>query len=185
MFSLVSGKTAAVVPAGSGACAPTASSDGKRVYVCNQYAGTVSEIDVVRRQAVRTVRVLREPKSAVVDKSGRYLYVANFLPVGRADADVVASCVSVIDLKTFTKVKDISLANGSNALRSMCITPDGKYIYVSHNLGRFTVPTSQLQQGWMNTSAFSIIDTHTQTFAGDIGGRTRTGSCRYMGHCLQ
>ncbi|OAV72928.1 putative thiol oxidoreductase [Bacteroidales bacterium Barb6] len=168
IVSLASGKTAAVVPAGSGACAPTASPDGKRVYVCNQYAGTVSEIDVERRQTVRTVRVLREPKSAVVDKSGRYLYVANFLPVGRADADVVASCVSVIDLKTFTKVKDIPLANGSNALRSMCITPDGKYIYVSHNLGRFTVPTSQLQQGWMNTSAFSIIDTHTQTFAGAI-----------------
>ena len=50
----------------------------------------------------------------------------------------------------------------------MCITPDGKYIYVSHNLGRFTVPTSQLQQGWMNTSAFSIIDVANQAFAGVV-----------------
>lgn len=52
-----------------------------------------------------------------------------------------------------SKMKDIKLANGSNALRDICISSDGNYIYVSHNLGRYTVPTSQLQQGWMNTSA--------------------------------
>ena len=50
----------------------------------------------------------------------------------------------------------------------MCITPDGKYIYVSHNLGRFMVPTSQLQQGWMNTSAFSIINVEKQEFEGAV-----------------
>lgn len=48
------------------------------------------------------------------------------------------------------------------------MTPDGKYIYISHNLGRFTVPTSQLQQGWMNTSAFSIIDVAKQEFIGAV-----------------
>ena len=68
----------------------------------------------------------------------------------------------------FEKVKDIQLANGSNALRGLCITPDGKYVYVSHNLGRFTVPTSQLQQGWMNTSAFSIIDAENLSYAGVV-----------------
>jgi hypothetical protein len=48
------------------------------------------------------------------------------------------------------------------------MTPDGKFIYVTHNLGRFTVPTSQLQQGWMNTSAFSIIDVEKQAFLGAV-----------------
>lgn len=96
------------------------------------------------------------------------MFVANFLPAQRADLNIVAACVSVIDMRSFTKVKDIQLANGSNALRDMCITPDGKYIYVSHNLGRFMVPTSQLQQGWMNTSAFSIIDVEKQEFEGAV-----------------
>ena len=80
----------------------------------------------------------------------------------------MAACVSVIRMSDFTKVKDIQLANGSNALRGICMTPDGKYIYISHNLGRFTVPTSQLQQGWMNTSAFSIIDVAKQEFIGAV-----------------
>ena len=142
--------------------------DKKHIYVCNQFQTTISEIDPVARKVMRTVKVLREPKSAVFSKDGKYMFVTNFLPAQRADLDYVAACVSVIEMDGFTKVKDIQLANGSNALRGICITPDGKYIYVSHNLGRFTVPTSQLQQGWMNTSAFSVIDVDKQEFLGAI-----------------
>ena len=168
ILNLPSGAIEAGIPVGSGACSPVFNRDKQKIYVCNQFAGTVSEVDLKQQKVVRTVKVLREPKTAVLSKDGNYLYVANFLPNQRADVDVVASCVSIIETKNFTKVKDIRLANGSNALRDMCITPDGKYIYVTHNLGRFTVPTSQLQQGWMNTSAFSIIDTEKQTFLGVV-----------------
>lgn len=168
IMSLETGRVEASIPTGSGACHPMFGPDKKHIYVCNQFANTVSEIDPVLRKVVRSVEVLREPKSAVFSKDGKYLYVTNFLPAQRADVDYVAACVSVIEMKGFTKVKDIQLANGSNALRGICITPDGKYIYVSHNLGRFAVPTSQLQQGWMNTSAFSIIDTEKQAFLGAI-----------------
>lgn len=168
ILDLTSGRVEAAIPTGSGACYPLSGPDNKYVYVCNQFANTVSEIDPQSRRVLRTTEVLREPKSAIFSQDGKYLYVSNFLPAQRADADFVACCVSVIDMATFKKVKDIPLANGSNALRGICITPDGKYIYVSHNLGRYTVPTSQLQQGWMNTSAFSIIDTGKQEFLGVI-----------------
>lgn len=162
------GKEIAVVETGSGACSPIVNKEAGRLYVCNQFQNTVSEVDMSTNKVLRTVPVLREPKSAVISKDGKYLYVTNFLPAQRADLDYVAACVSVIDLESFTKIKDIKLANGSNALRGICITPDGKYVYVSHNLGRYTVPTSQLQQGWMNTSAFSVIDTEKQEFLGVV-----------------
>ena len=167
-LSLASGEVTGAVVTGSGACYPMFSSDKKSVYVCNQFSATVTEVDPAAQKVLRTVKVLREPKSAVFSKDGKYLYVANFLPSQRADVDYVAACVSVIEMDGFTKVKDIKLANGSNALRGICITPDGKYVYVSHNLGRFAVPTSQLQQGWMNTSAFSVIDTEKQEFVGAV-----------------
>ena len=168
ILNISSGQIEASIPVGSGACSPMLSHDKQKIYVCNQFANTISEVDLKQQKVVRTVKVLREPKSAVLSKDGNYLFAANFLPAQRADVDIVTSCVSVIDTKNFTKVKDIQLANGSNALRDICITPDGKYIYVTHNLGRFTVPTSQLQQGWMNTSAFSIIDAEKQTFLGAV-----------------
>lgn len=168
IISRETGEIEGTIPMGSGACSPMKSPDGKRVYVCNRYSNTVSEVDPVTCKVLRTVKVLREPKSAVFSKDGKYLYVTNYLPAQRADVDVVAACVSVIDMQSFTKIKDIQLANGSNAVRGICITPDGKYIYTSHNLGRFAVPTSQLQQGWMNTSAFSVIDTEKMKCLGAI-----------------
>jgi len=168
VLNLTSGTVEASILTGSGACCPVFSADKLKIYVCNQFAGTISEVNVKQRKVVRTVKVIREPRTAVLSKDGNHLFVANFLPNQRADVDTVASCVSVIETKNFTKIKDIQLVNGSNALRDMCITPDGKYIYVTHNLGRFAVPTSQLQQGWMNTSAFSVIDVEKQSFLGAI-----------------
>ena len=151
ILNLSSGKIEAIIPVGSGACYPLLSHDKQKIYVLNQFANTVSEVNIKQSKVTRTVKVLREPRSAVLSNDGDHLFVANFLPNQRADLDVVAACVSVIETKNLTIINDISLANGSNALRDICITPDGKYIYVTHNLGRFTVPTSQLLQGWMNT----------------------------------
>ena len=168
VINLADGKEIATLNTGSGACYPVINKETGKLYVCNQFDNSVSEVDIEKKEITRSVKVLREPKSAVVGKDGKYLFVTNFLPAQRADLDYVAACVSVIDLKTFEKVKDIQLANGSNALRGICITPDGKYVYVSHNLGRYTVPTSQLQQGWMNTSAFSIIDAESLNYLGEV-----------------
>ena len=152
----------------SGACAPLVDTRSGKLYVCNQFAGTISEIDRKGKKELRTVRVLREPKSIVLDPEGRYLFVANFLPSQRADVDTVAACVSVIDIASFEKIKDIQLANGSNALRGMTLSPDNRYLLVTHNLGRFQVPTSQLQQGWMNTSAVSLVNVQTLNFEGAV-----------------
>lgn len=149
------------IPTGSGTTAPIVSQDGKKVFVCNQFSNTISEIDLVKKKETRTVKVLREPKVVISSKDGKFLYVANYLPAQRADIDTVAACVSVIRTSDFKKIKDIQLTNGSNAVQGLCLSPDNKYLLATHNLGRFQVPTSQLQQGWMNTSAMSVINLQT------------------------
>lgn len=156
------------IATGRGACSPVISADCKRMYVCNQFQTTVTEIDLESRSITREVKVLREPKNALLSKDGRYLFVANFLPVGRANQDFVAGAVSVVDVESFEKIKDIPLATGSNALRGIAISPDGEYLFVTHNLGRFQIPTSQLQQGWMNTSAVSVISVKDLSYGGAI-----------------
>lgn len=167
-MSSADGKAIGQTDLPSGACNPLLSPDGDKLYTCNRYHGTVTETDRTTLKPLRTVKVLREPTNVVLSRDGKYLFVTNFLPAQRADVDYVAACVSVIEMKSFTKVKDIRLANGSNAVRGACLSPDGKHLYVTHNLGRYTVPTSQLQQGWMNTSAFSIIDVQQQAYLGVV-----------------
>lgn len=156
------------IPTASGACYPLVDEASNKLYVCNQFSATISEIDLAGNKVAREVKVLREPKSAVIDPKRKLLLVANFLPQQRADVDTVSACVSVINLNSFHKVTDIPLANGSNALRGVALSPDGRYLLVTHNLGRFQVPTTQLQQGWMNTSAMSIVDLDNLRFEGSV-----------------
>lgn len=145
---------------GAGARSPVLSPDKKSLYVASQYESSVYKVDLKEQKVTGNIKVSREPYSMIISPDGKFLLVTNFLPAGRADDDYVAAKVSVIDLKTFTKIRDIGLSNGSNALKGICISPDGKYAFVVHNLGRFQIPTSQLEQGWMNTAGLSVIDFH-------------------------
>lgn len=153
---------------GHGACAPVAHPTQSIIYVANQYTNDVSVIDINKNIEIKRIDVLRQPMAEIISHDGRFLFVANLLPETRADIDTVAAAVSVIDTQSRQKIKDIRLANGSNALRDINISPDGKYVFVSHNLGRFQVPTTQLVQGWMNTSAISVIDAQSLQFIATV-----------------
>ena len=157
-----------ILPSHSGVISPVISNDGSTIYICNKFNHAVTEYDVKSKQVKRSVEVLREPADIIISKCGKYIFVLNFLPAQRADLDYVGCEISVIDRDTFKKIKDIKLENGSNALRGAALSPDGKYLFISHNLGRYTVPTSQLQQGWMNTSALSIVNTESLLFEGSV-----------------
>jgi YVTN family beta-propeller protein len=161
-------KPAGTIKVGNGACDVEISQDLSRAYVANQFSDDISVVDLKSMQETARIKVLRQPKQITLSKDGNYLFAANFLPAGRADVDTVASTVSVIDLHKGSVVKQIPLANGSNALRGMCLSADGKYLLITHNLGRFQVPTTQLEQGWMNTSALSIIDAESVEFVATV-----------------
>lgn len=158
----------ATIKLGHGACDVEVSKDLSTAYVANQFSNDISVVDLHDRKETGRIKVLRQPKQITLSRDGKYLFAANFLPVGRADVDTVAAAISVIDLQKGSCVKHIQLANGSNALRGMCMSSDGDYILVTHNLGRFQLPTTQLEQGWMNTSALSIIDVHAQEFLATV-----------------
>ncbi len=144
--------------AGYQAQSPVLSPDGRTLYVCNRFNNDVSVIDLASGKEVRCVAVPREPFSAAVTPDGKHLLVVNHIHAGRADVDVVASSVSVIDLASGKVLKEIPLPNGSTLLREIRISPDGRYAVVAHILARFHLPTTQIERGWINSNAGSIID---------------------------
>ncbi|MBI3853937.1 MAG: beta-propeller fold lactonase family protein [Verrucomicrobia bacterium] len=146
------------LPAGYQAQSPVLSRDGRTLYVCNRFNNDVSVFDLATLKEVRRIAVPREPFSAAVTPDGKHLLVANHIHAGRSDEDVVASSVSVIDLAAGKVLKEIPLPNGSTLLRDLRISPDGRYAVVAHILARFHLPTTQIERGWINTSAGSIID---------------------------
>ena len=137
--------------------APVLSPDEQTLYVCNRFSNEVVVIDLKNGKVVKRFPVIREPNSLVITNDGNNLFVGNFLPTGSSNAGRVNSDISVIDLRN-ESIKNIELPNGSNSIGAITLSPDGRYIYVTHILGRFQVPTTQIERGWMNTNALSIID---------------------------
>lgn len=158
LVTLPKGKVTKSIAVGHTAVSPLISPDGKFIYVCNRFNNSVSVIDLASRKEKARIPVSREPFAATITPDGRFVFVANLLPAGAADLDYVAAAVSVIDTAAGKVTAAITLPNGSTSLRGICISPDGKHVYVTHTLSRYQLPTTQLERGWMNTSALSIID---------------------------
>jgi YVTN family beta-propeller protein len=152
------GENAATLRAGHTPTAPVLSPDGRTLYVCNRFDNDVSVIDLASGAELARIPVLREPAAAAVTPDGKTLFVANHLPAGPAYAGYAAAAVSVIDTAARKVAATIQLANGSTSLRGVCVSPDGKHAYVAHGLARWQLPTTQLERGWMNTNALSVID---------------------------
>jgi YVTN family beta-propeller protein len=153
-----SGKTLATLPAGHTATAPVLSLDGKVLFVCNRYDNDVSLIDLATGKEQCRIPVQREPVAADITRDGRHLLVANHLHTGRADAEPVAAVVSVIDTAARKVAKEISLPDGSGVVNDVRVSPDGKYAVVTHILSHFRLPATQLERGWMNSNAATVID---------------------------
>jgi len=155
-----SGEIIASFPAGHTATAVTLSPDGKRLYVCNRFDHNVSVIDLEHRKELARVAAVREPVAAAVSPDGGELWVANFLPAGPANRYGVlaaAATVTVVDTRTFQTTR-VRLITGTTSARGIALTPDGQYALLAHILARYHLPTHQVDGGWMNANALTVID---------------------------
>ncbi|MHC4631315.1 MAG: beta-propeller fold lactonase family protein [Planctomycetota bacterium] len=158
VVNLQTGNITKRLPAGHTPIAPVVSPDGKTLYVCNQFNNNVSVIDLDSGRESTKIAVSREPVAAAITADGKSLFVANHLPAGVSDGDYAAAEVSVIDTTSHKVITCLQLPNGSTSLRDITIAPDGKHAYITHILARYQLPTTQLERGWMNTNALTIID---------------------------
>ncbi|HBO46180.1 MAG TPA: hypothetical protein DD670_20105 [Planctomycetaceae bacterium] len=136
------------------------SPDGKRLYVGNQDSHDVSVIDPAdaRGKTVARIGVIREPSCVAVSPGGDRVVVTNQLPLGSGANPALAAEVSILDANRLTVAHTVKLPPGSTMVDGACFSPDGRWAYVVHGLGRFTLPITQLDRGWVYTSALSIVD---------------------------
>ncbi|MBI4904780.1 MAG: cell surface protein [Acidobacteria bacterium] len=160
------GKTIRTLPAGHTAVFLVLREN--RLYVVNQFSNDVSVLDLQSGKEAARLKAIREPLGAALSHDGRTLLVINSVPAGRADAEYIAASVSVFDTQQLRPAGVIELPNGSSELRAIAVTPDGAYAAVTHLVARYYLPTTQLDRGWMETNALSIIDVRNRTLAGTV-----------------
>ena len=144
-------------PAGHSPSSIVVSPDGSKLFLANRFQHEILVLDVQGGQVLARLPMIREPIALALTPDGTTLVVANHLPLAPSDSYEVAACVSLVDVASLAATH-IRLLNGSTAVRGICISPDGKHAYAVHILSRYQMPTTQLERGWMNTNALSIID---------------------------
>jgi DNA-binding beta-propeller fold protein YncE/mono/diheme cytochrome c family protein len=166
LVDAATGRALRTIPLGHTPRAPVATADG-RLFVLEQFDGTIAEIDRDAGAVRRRFAALREPVAAATTPDGGTLLVANLLPAVPADRGVVSAALTRVDTRTGAVVA-IPLPNGSTAVRGVAVLPDGRHAVAVHLLGRFHLPTSQLDRGWMTTNALSVIDLAADAVAGTV-----------------
>jgi DNA-binding beta-propeller fold protein YncE len=170
------GKVLAKTRVGHTPMSPVISPDGKTAYVANRFGrqgsgvsiGSISVVDLVAGKETATKHVPREPTALDLSNDGTTLIIANHLPATASDQDYAASEVTIMDTSWKTDPIKVKLPNGAMALRGVMVSPDGKMAAVTHMLARFHLPTTQLERGWMNTNAVSLIDVAKKTLINTI-----------------
>lgn len=158
VIDVAAGRVIRWLAAGHTAMAPVLSPDGRTLFVCNRFSDDVSVFDLSSRRETRRIAVRREPVAAALTPDGRRLLVANLLHTGRADADHVGAVVSVIDVARGAVETELALPSGSGLLNDLRIAPDGRTAVVTHLVARFQLPTTQVERGWINTNAATLLD---------------------------
>ncbi|MDO5576866.1 MAG: YncE family protein, partial [Fibrobacter sp.] len=134
------------ISVGHMARSPIIAPDGKMLYVCNWLENTISFIDLNMKAETKRVSAIKEPYSSVLSSTGKHLLVANMIPDGVSTDTSMACKVCFINTSTGAIDKIIKLPDGSHSTMNICISPDKKYAFIPHLIGRVNLPATTLEQ---------------------------------------
>jgi YVTN family beta-propeller protein len=158
---------------------------GKSLFVANRFSNTVSVIDLKSGKVAVDIPVTREPRYLCITPDGKTVAAGNFLPAQAAVDSVVAAQITLIDVASKAVRSNVTLPNGAQSVMGVACSVDGKYVYAVHLLSRYGVPITQLDRGWVNTGALSIIDVNNHSvYATVLLDDVNRGAANPSGICI-
>jgi sugar lactone lactonase YvrE len=138
------------------------------LLACDWGLNRLSVVRLADGTTVAQIACGTQPTSVAISPDESLAVVSNLLPSTAATHPQHAAEISLIDLEKLAVLTTVRLPTGSTNTRGVAISGNGKTAYVVHTLGRFHLPTTQLDRGWVNTNAFSIIDLTTGTLTATV-----------------
>jgi DNA-binding beta-propeller fold protein YncE len=194
VVSTTTGKIQKRIAAGHYARSPVLSTDGGTLFTCNWLGNDVSVIDINAGIEKKRIAMVREPYAAAITPDGKTLVVTNSLPELKA-TDTVALTGKVSLVSTVTGAVDAVIPVfpvGTHSLFSVCTSNDGAYAFVTHLVGRFTLPATDITKGWVHSNNMAIIDIGKKKLLNDVEldiaslgyanpwGMAQTGDGKYL-----
>lgn len=112
---------------------------------------------------IASIPVGRQPMHVALTPDGALAVVSNLIPATAATSPDHATEITLVDLGKLAVRASVRLPTGSSNARGIAIDAEGGTAYVVHTLGHFHLPITQLDRGWVNTNALSVIDLRSGT----------------------
>ncbi len=158
ILSPVNGKTVTSINAGKYPSSVRVNKQGSLAFVANRFSNDLSIIDLTKRKEIQRLQMIREPKSLALSPDEKWLAVGNYLPFQSALDKPVSARITLVDTEQLSIVEHIPLSDGTQSVEDVCFSKNGDLLFVTHLLSRYFLPTTQIERGWMNTNAVSLID---------------------------
>jgi DNA-binding beta-propeller fold protein YncE/mono/diheme cytochrome c family protein len=133
------------------------------LVACDRGLDRLTVLDSANGNTIAHIPVGRQPMNVAVSPDGSLAVVSNLIPATAATAPDHATEVTLVDLTKMAVRASVRLPTGSTNARGVAIDAGGRTAYVVHTLGRYHLPTTQLDRGWVNTNALSVIDLPSAT----------------------
>ena len=164
ILSPSNGKTIGTIAVGAYPAAVCVNKQGSRAYVTNRFTNDLSIIDLTSRKEVKRLPMVREPMSLALSPDGKLLAVANHLPLQSSLDSPVSAQVTLVNTDNDEIMAHIPLSDGTQSIEDICFSKEGDLLYVTHLLSRYSFPTTQLERGWMNTNAVSLVSVPAKSY---------------------
>ncbi|MFQ5807979.1 MAG: hypothetical protein ACE5JM_00040 [Armatimonadota bacterium] len=128
------------------------------LLAANSATDSVSVVDLRSGKQRRRIAGPHAPYFVAVTPDEKLAVVSNLLPATPASDAGTSASVSLIDIDAGVVAADVRVPPNGAVIREVAITSDGKWAYAAHTFGRATLPTTQLERGWINTNAVTVID---------------------------
>jgi len=157
---------------------PVLTPDKKKLYVVNVFSNDLAVISTVSNKVIKRVDMVREPYAAAITPDGKRLVVGNSIPNDRAtDSEFVSCEISIYDTDADKVLKNIRLTRGSHSIFGVAVSPDGKYAFATHLIGKFNLVASQMENGWIHTNNIAVINIDNLAFVNDVSlDKSKKGS---------
>ena len=137
---------------------------GSRAFTVNRFSNDLSVIDLLKRKKIKRLPMVREPKSLALSPDEQLLAIGNHLPLQSSLDSPVSAQITLVDTENNEVVAHLPLSDGTQSIEEVCFSKDGNLLFVTHILSRYFFPTTQLERGWMNTNAVSLIQIPTKKY---------------------
>lgn len=131
---------------------------GQRLLVTDAGLNQVAFVDLATGTVAGKVDVPGLPHAVVATPDGKLAAAVGRIPVGDARSVEHAAVLTLLDVEKAAAVATVKLLPGTGNVTGLAVSPDGKWLYLVHTLARFTLPTTQLERGWVITNGLTLYD---------------------------